>query len=51
MKSLDERIDAAMVPGSSRLPWEDEVVHTDGTSYGFAAPTRLYGEATREAAE
>ena len=25
-----------------RLPWEDEVVHTDGTSCGFPAPTRMY---------
>ena len=29
-----------MVDGRFRLPWEDEVVHTDGTSCGFAPPTR-----------
>lgn len=27
-----------------RLPWEDEVKVTDGTSCGFEKPTRLYGE-------
>jgi predicted amidohydrolase len=26
-----------------RLPWEDEVVHTDGASCGFPAPERRYG--------
>ncbi|MFH7243056.1 MAG: formamidase [Spirulina sp.] len=31
-----------MVDGSYRLPWEDEVIHTDGTSCGFPAPTRPY---------
>ena len=31
-----------MVHGRFRLPWEDEVVHTDGTSCGFAAPTRAH---------
>ena len=29
-----------MVAGTYRLPWEDEVVHTDGRSCGFAAPER-----------
>jgi formamidase len=29
-----------MVNGRFRLPWEDEVVVKDGTSCGFAAPTR-----------
>ena len=33
-----------MVAGTYRLPWEDEVVHTDGTSCGFERPTRRYGE-------
>jgi formamidase len=28
-----------------RLPWEDEVEHTDGTSCGFAKPTRDYAPA------
>ena len=31
-----------LVAGHYRLPWEDQVVHTDGTSCGFAAPTRLH---------
>jgi len=31
-----------LVNGCYRLPWEDEVVHTDGTSCGLAAPTRTY---------
>ncbi|MEM8501549.1 MAG: formamidase [Cyanobacteria bacterium P01_D01_bin.1] len=31
-----------MVDGSYRLPWEDEVVYTDGTSCGFEPPTREY---------
>ncbi len=31
-----------LVAGRYRLPWEGEVVHTDGTSCGFAAPTRSF---------
>jgi formamidase len=31
-----------MVDGTFALPWEGEVVHTDGTSCGFAAPERSY---------
>ena len=31
-----------LVAGSYRLPWEDEVKVTDGTSCGFPAPTRRY---------
>ena len=31
-----------MVNGRFRLPWEAEVVHTDGTACGFAPPTRAY---------
>jgi formamidase len=31
-----------LVKGQYRLPWEDEVVHTDGTSCGFDHPTRTY---------
>ncbi|MFX8809351.1 hypothetical protein ABTM66_20050, partial [Acinetobacter baumannii] len=31
-----------MVAGRARLPWEDAVVHTDGQSCGFAAPTRHF---------
>ncbi|MBE7383307.1 MAG: formamidase [Leptolyngbya sp. SIO1E4] len=31
-----------MVAGNYRLPWEDDVIHTDGTSCGFPAPTRQY---------
>ncbi|MEM7127242.1 MAG: formamidase [Chloroflexota bacterium] len=33
-----------LVDSSYRLPWEDEVAVTDGTSCGFEAPTRVYGE-------
>lgn len=31
-----------MVAGDYRLPWEDKVVYTDGTSCGFPTPTREY---------
>jgi len=31
-----------LVNGNYRLPWEDEVVYTDGTSCGFPPPTRTY---------
>jgi formamidase len=31
--------------GRYQLPWEDKVKVTDGTSCGFAAPTRLYNPA------
>jgi len=31
-----------MVAGQYRLPWEEEVVHTDGKSCGFPTPTRAY---------
>ncbi len=31
-----------LVAGKYRLPWENEVMHKDGTSCGFPAPTRLY---------
>jgi formamidase len=40
-----------MVAGRYRLPWEATVKVTDGTSCGFPAPTRKYGEALAEAAE
>ena len=40
-----------LVAGRYRLPWEDEVVHKDGTAYGFARPTRRYGEQLSKAAE
>lgn len=40
-----------MVAGQYRLPWEDTVQVTDGTSCGFEAPTRRYGESARKAAE
>ena len=40
-----------LMAGRYRLPWEDEVVHKDGTAYGFAKPTRRYGEALAKAAE
>ena len=31
-----------LVQGRYRLPWEDSVVHKDGSAYGFPAPTRSY---------
>jgi formamidase len=31
-----------LVAGAYRLPWESEVTHKDGTSCGFAEPTRQY---------
>jgi formamidase len=34
-----------LVAGCYRLPWEDQVVHVDGTSCGFAPPTRRYAPA------
>ena len=41
-----------MVAGTYRLPWEDAVTVTDGTSCGFPAPTRRFGEtAAKDAAE
>lgn len=33
-----------LVAGDYRLPWEDDVEVTDGTSCGFPAPTRVFGE-------
>jgi formamidase len=32
-----------LVAGRYRLPWEDAVMHTDGTACGFAPPTRTFG--------
>jgi formamidase len=40
-----------MVAGTYALPWEGEVVHTDGTSCGFERPGRKYLEQKRKAAE
>jgi formamidase len=44
-----------LAAGRYRVPWEDEVKVVDGTSCGFAAPTRSYGAAqtppAQEAAE
>ncbi len=33
-----------LVKGQYRVPWEEDVVHTDGASCGFAAPTRRYDQ-------
>lgn len=33
-----------MVAGRYRLPWEEQVVHRDGTAFGFPAPTREYAQ-------
>ncbi|MDO9709961.1 formamidase [Paracraurococcus lichenis] len=40
-----------LVAGQYRLPWEDSVRFTDGTSCGFPKPTRRYGETYKDAAE
>ena len=40
-----------LAAGRYRLPWEAEVVHTDGTGFGFAMPDRMYGDKLRQAAE
>jgi formamidase len=40
-----------LVAGKYRLPWEDDVVHKDGTGYGFPKPTRKYGQTFAKAAE
>ena len=40
-----------MVAGTFRLPWEDQVKVTDGTSCGFPMPTRLFGPKSAKAAE
>ena len=40
-----------LVAGKYRLPWEDTVQVTDGTGCGIDAPTRLYGDTLRKAAE
>ena len=37
-----------LAAGQYRLPWEDEVVHTDGSSCGFATPERLYNPDSQE---
>ena len=40
-----------LVAGRYRLPWEDQVEVTDGTSCGLPEPTRLYRGPLKEAAE
>jgi len=37
--------------GRYRLPWKGEVVHKEGTAYGFPKPVRRYGETIAKAAE
>jgi formamidase len=32
-----------LAAGRYRLPWEDDIVHTDGTACGFAPPDRVFG--------
>ena len=34
-----------MVAGTYKLPWHDDIVHTDGSSCGFAKPTRPHDPA------
>ena len=36
-----------LVAGRYTLPWEEEVVHKDGASCGFPAPTRYYNTANK----
>lgn len=33
-----------LAAGRCRLPWEDEVVVTDGTSCGFPPPSRVFAK-------
>lgn len=40
-----------LMAGRYRVPWEDEVKVTDGTSCGFARPTRRFAAPTSQAAE
>jgi formamidase len=40
-----------LAAGRYRLPWEDEVRITDGTSCGFPEPVRIHGGTAKEAAE
>lgn len=40
-----------MVAGTYKLPWEDQVKVTDGSSRGFATPTRMFGAKAARAAE
>ena len=40
-----------MLAGAFRLPWEDQVKITDGTSCGFPVPTRVFGAKAAKAAE
>lgn len=40
-----------LAAGQYRLPWEDQIKVTDGTDFGFDAPTRTYGDTNKEAAE
>ncbi|WP_420030833.1 formamidase (plasmid) [Pseudomonas oryzihabitans] len=37
-----------LAAGRYRLPWEDQVVHTDGTSCGMPAPERLFTPSAQE---
>ncbi len=40
-----------LAAGTYKLPWEDSVRVTDGTTCGLPAPTRRYGETFKQAAE
>ncbi len=40
-----------LINGRYRLPWEDTIKVTDGTSSGFAPPNRKYGDKLQEVAE
>ena len=40
-----------LAAGRYRLIWEADVQVTDGTSFGFPAPERYYGQKEKEVAE
>lgn len=40
-----------LMAGRYKLPWEESVRFTDGTSCGFPKPTRRFGEVIKDAAE
>ncbi|MFS8968509.1 MULTISPECIES: hypothetical protein [unclassified Synechococcus] len=35
-----------LVNGAYRLPWEEKVIHKDGSACGFPPATRLYQESS-----
>jgi formamidase len=37
-----------LAAGRYRLQWEDEIVHKDGSAFGYAAPTRMFEPGSKE---